>query len=315
MAATEEPIRLDPTLVQPEPAPTATELTPVSADVEEARAPTREPTSPNLSKAVVELARDMSADAADLPKALQARLRFAFLGEDVKCVHGLLDWNATEWSKEFETYPTESKEFLHMLLGEVPMKPDGQIDLELAGQKVKVTCAGMLPHHQWLRIVKFQNDCTLRSRPNARGGASDAERKESYLSNALLSNMLFDRDFPLGVEDCVLDNPYPFAVEHSGLYEVRHKKNRIVNVAVFGLVFGLMLTAVSYMLYLMTAKTSIWAMVRGRTEPPHAVHSSPCALCTTQCTTALPSLIAGHTVCGGRRSRAPCRTRPIPTTW
>ena len=95
-------------------------------------------------------------------------------------------------------------------------------------------CSDMLPHSQWLRIVKFQNECTLRGQPSAHvhlrarlpsphvivtspsgptgkpsadGGASGIERKESYLSNTLLSNMLFDRDFPLGVESCVLDNP------------------------------------------------------------------------------------------------------------
>tara|TARA_B100000795_G_scaffold88744_1_gene64549 strand:- start:140 stop:286 length:147 start_codon:yes stop_codon:yes gene_type:complete len=36
---------------------------------------------------------------------------------------------------------------------------------------------------------------------------------------------MFDRDFPLGVEDRLLADPWHFAVEHSGIREVGHRPN------------------------------------------------------------------------------------------
>ena len=78
-----------------------------------------------------------------------------------------------------------------------------------------------------------------------------------YLHGDLLSNMMFNRDFPLGVEDKVLYDPWRFAIEWSGLREVTHQKNKAINLLVWAALLGVVGFGIGCRIYLTLPTSSI----------------------------------------------------------
>jgi len=69
------------------------------------------------------------------------------------------------------------------------------------------------------------------------------------IRQALLWNHLVERDFPLGVEPPLVEEPWGFAVAHSsGLRDVGHRKNSVVTLMVYASMAGVLLFGVTFML-------------------------------------------------------------------
>ena len=66
-----------------------------------------------------------------------------------------------------------------------------------------------------------------------------------------VSNYIFRREFPLGVEDRVLRERWEFAVRHSGLNTVRHIDSSVVSISVYAAMGSATACFVGYMLYVM----------------------------------------------------------------
>lgn len=71
-----------------------------------------------------------------------------------------------------------------------------------------------------------------------------------YLDHMLRSHVLFDREFPLGVEDHVLSEATrnQFVLKHSGLTSVNHTENKLVSLALYGMIIGLTFVLVIWLI-------------------------------------------------------------------
>ena len=80
-----------------------------------------------------------------------------------------------------------------------------------------------------------------------------------YISPQILSNAVFNREFPLGVEGRILREKYAFAVRHSGLFNVKHRQNSAVTVGVYGFLGLCTLAFFIYLAYTMSL-SGLWGM-------------------------------------------------------
>ena len=64
--------------------------------------------------------------------------------------------------------------------------------------------------------------------------------------------MIFNREFPLGVEERLVQDRWAFAIENSGLHVVRHKGNALVTMAVYLAMLGVALAAIGFLAYKMS---------------------------------------------------------------
>lgn len=115
----------------------------------------------------------------------------------------------------------------------------GAPDYDEAARQVQAACGSSLLHEKWMMIVAYQNSCshTVNDESLHEGGTTlampDSGKgvdvvSSTYLDSSVLTNMMFDRDFPLGVEEAIVKNPLPFALAHSGLREIKHKRSLLV---------------------------------------------------------------------------------------
>ena len=74
---------------------------------------------------------------------------------------------------------------------------------------------------------------------------------------------MFDRDFPLGVEDRLLADPWHFAVEHSGIRGGGHRPNTKVTFALYVSMLAIISTGICYLFYLMVGKGDLWSLEEG----------------------------------------------------
>ncbi len=72
------------------------------------------------------------------------------------------------------------------------------------------------------------------------------------MESDILSNYVFNREFPLGVEERLVQDRWAFAIENSGLHVVRHKGNALVTMAVYLAMLGVALAAIGFLAYKMS---------------------------------------------------------------
>lgn len=95
-----------------------------------------------------------------------------------------------------------------------------------------------------------------------------------YLDPALLSQMMFDREFPLGVEANVLrgDNALEFAIRHSGggSHRVQHQENKCVTRLPYLAMVAVTLFALCYTFYRMYGDMAVWSLEATIQDPSRA---------------------------------------------
>lgn len=189
-------------------------------------------------------------DVKHLREAVERMQQFYFMRSNAHAVHGLQDWTLKVWIESLTAFPEETSN-LARGLGMAGLIDNGEV--QALAEALKQRLGGPMTAKDWRLVVEFQNK-TLNHEHS-----QDEAAIVHYLSPALLSNHLFDREFPLGIEGRVLRNKYGFAVRHSGLYDVKHRANSAVTVAVYGV---LAVLTVAFFAYLATQMTSdgLWTI-------------------------------------------------------
>jgi len=195
-------------------------------------------------------------EGANISKAITQKSRFYYMSSDSLAVHGLKDWSGEEWAKKFERHPQAATKFCMQFIGGDPQDFDEAHERLDAARQVKARMDDAMEGGEWQQVVRFQNYCTQKE--GGRQGNSDY-----YMEPSLFWNYVFDRDFPLGVEDRLVGEPWHFAVEHSGIRQVGHAANSKITAAVYLSVLGVIVFAIFYVMRLMVGKAELWKLKEG----------------------------------------------------
>ena len=188
-------------------------------------------------------------DVKHLREAVERMQHFYFMRSDAHAVHGLQDWTVKVWAEALAAFPEEAA----TLAAGLGMDGRGDGEVQDMAEALKQRLGGAMSAKQWRLIVEFQN------RSLNHEHSQEGEALVHYLSPNLLANHIFNREFPLGIEGRVLRDKYGFAVRHSGLYDVKHRANSAVTIAVYG---SLLACSVAFFAYLFTTmtRTGLWTI-------------------------------------------------------
>ena len=188
---------------------------------------------------------------------------------DTKGVAAALD--ATEWFQCHEmlrkgntllgdhTFEHISKEGAKELVGPFPKITQLAVDLR---QKL----AGPTRIAEWRAVLRFQhlvlNRETSEGAPLMGGEEEGDGQVEKYMEPALLSQMIFDREFPLGVEESIMRDDLSFAITHSGAgcHKIRHQESTFLSCLIYCFVLCGIFFFLVYLLYRMYGDPSIWTL-------------------------------------------------------
>ena len=131
----------------------------------------------------------------------------------------------------------------------------------------------------WEAVMAFQNVAQNYERgegdqPHTGPPGSAAARREEealhmedepkYLEQSVLSQMVFDREFPLGVEETIMqeDRVYRFAIQHSGggCHRVRHHDSNILSTLIYVMVLAGIIFFFFYLFYRMYGQPDQWTI-------------------------------------------------------
>jgi hypothetical protein len=197
--------------------------------------------------------------------------QYPYLQRHTVPLQPLQDWSSKKWAEELQQHKSATAELLYSL--QIPHTDvtdcahhDETLDLE-AGESTSITTSKGVKHaaladtvldrvgkgltkEQWRSVAKFQQTNAFH---DTRG------EKEYYLSPETQLNVIFRREFPMGVnaDALSLHNRWAFAVKHSGSAVVRHHESPIVDYLVWGAVVCLLLAAVIFLSVLM-ADDKLW---------------------------------------------------------
>ena len=182
------------------------------------------------------------------------------MASDSLAVQGLKDWSADQWASAFESYPKAAMKFCTELIGGEEHEFDEPSQRQKAARLGKAHMDDALEGGQWEMVIRFQNFY-------AQMEAGRGKHTDYYMEQPLIWNYMFDRDFPLGVEEQLLSEPWPFAVEHSGVRQVGHAPNSTVTVLVYFAMLAVIVMGLFMLLRLMV-REQLWNLVEG-TEQDH----------------------------------------------
>ena len=216
----------------------------------------------------------VQAEMSALKGELEDHLEFQFMHANTQLLQGLQDWPTASWEEYISDNPRLAQTLAKMIevnefggtgppvqpasasLGGIAIEPapEPADPKELAG-KVKALFKGPLPISEWRTLLAFQNACINQAH------TIDEDATSFYISPAVLSNALFLRDFPLGVDSRVAGEArYKFAIKNSGLFDVRHRESKKVTYTILvGLIF-LGVFVVIYLLMYTVGNPDVWTM-------------------------------------------------------
>ena len=201
----------------------------------------------------VNITATLRNDLEGVTEVLENHLEFPFLAKETHPMHGLQDWSTAVWARQIEKNP-ELSALLAKVLCDVP--DDGSIriePIELATQ-VKAALRQAQPLSKWRTVIAFQN-AILNSSHNL-----DNETEAFYIAPELLSTAVFRRDFPLGVDKRVAQYRWKFAIENSGLAEIRHRESKGVTIGIYLLLVFLIVATIAYLLNYTVGAPEDWTM-------------------------------------------------------
>ena len=116
---------------------------------------------------------------------------------------------------------------------------------------------------EWELVCRFQNFVTRAaagSDATDRGQPGEAPARRAYFEAPLFWNYMLARDFPLGVDERLVDAPWAFAVAQSGARDVGHRRNSVVSLLVMLSMLALFGFAMWYLLRLMMGTPELWTL-------------------------------------------------------
>ncbi|EOD19478.1 hypothetical protein EMIHUDRAFT_310645 [Emiliania huxleyi CCMP1516] len=231
----------------------------------------RRPSFSNLSEARSSFrlgAADLGADVSDMLKTARTDLQhlpgvlrkhqrqFYFMRSDCQPVHGLRDWTQDEWRCWLARFPRLGDDLARGLLrwreGEAE-----DVGPEACAIAIKIKMNQSLTYSDWHLISVFQNRAL-----NA--GFGDGDGAIHYFESDLLSNYIFDREFPLG--ERILQDRHRFAINHSGVHRIEHRQSKaeharsLLTFTVYFVLALVALVVVIYLLALMVGQSELWVI-------------------------------------------------------
>ncbi len=197
---------------------------------------------PKGVKSAQQLGEKAIWDMSRVREDIRPMEQFYFLRPDAQQVHGLQDWSTAEWAANMKRCPTSAKALLAALMG---AEAGENFDEEAHAVRTKLSTA--MTMNQWKLIIAFQNEVLNYDY------TQEQEAVLHYMSPPLLSNMLFEAQFPLGVEEKVMRDKYSFAVRNSGLHSVQHRTNTFISCAVYTAMVGGIMAFFVYLIVIMSS--------------------------------------------------------------
>ena len=175
--------------------------------------------------------------------------QFYSLRPDARMTHGLQYWSASEWRSHMQAHRLSATELITGLLGSEHGSEDG---FESASREMEAKLSQPMHLSEWKRVIAFQN--AVLNHESERETAGELH----YMSPALLSTMMFDQEYPLGIEESVLRERHKFAITHSGQRSRYHRNNVVISCLIYTLVVGGLLAVFGFLLYSMS--TGSWTL-------------------------------------------------------
>ena len=217
----------------------------------------------------------VQAEMSALKVELEDHLEFQYMHANTQLLQGLQDWPSASWEEHISANPKLAKSLARMIqlyetgtesaarpasiaLGGIAIEPtpeDEEADPKELAAKVKALFKGPLPISEWRTLLAFQNACINQAH------TIDEEATNFYISPTVLSNALFLRDFPLGVDSRVAGEArYKFAIKNSGLFDVRHRESKKVTYAIVVGLIALGIFVIAYLLMYTVGNPDVWTM-------------------------------------------------------
>jgi len=202
--------------------------------------------------ALKKISSEINKDLSKLPDAIEKRQKFYFMEKDARCIYGLQDWSTTEWQRRLDDTGEAGLTFVKDFLDVVVL--GGDSDESKVATQIKQKLSQLLPISDWKLVVAFQN--------HALNLQDDGKPKDYYLEDGLLNQFIFEREFPLGVEERLCHESGDFVVANSGLHEVRHQRNTIISTIVYAFMLFVLIAAIVFLSGYMsrTGPPDIWTL-------------------------------------------------------
>ena len=199
-----------------------------------------------LAKRAGDHMKVLGDDVGKVKGAIKAKRQFYFLRTDAHRVYGLQDWPSSTWEKHVRNHQERGKQLAREL--SLPYDAGGGYTVSGLSDAIRAKLNEPMTLREWRAVCAFQNGVL-----NA-VHEEDAPGALYYMDPAILSNHLFDREFPLGVEDRVMRDKWRHAIHHSGLSRVVHTENTVVSCAIYLVMLLLVIVFFSYLCYVMAGK-------------------------------------------------------------
>ena len=210
--------------------------------------------------------QSFSRDFTQLQQALEPMEQFYFMRNDARPIHGLQNWDLRKWTEALTLLPHGAALLSTALQIPSPACDTAERasivsgDFEPLSLSVKEKLTESLTMTQWQAVWTFQNE--FLNHELATGAVN-------YMTPSLLSNMVFDREFPLGVEDRVIRERHHYAIQHSGLHRVGHRSNYAITCLLYSTMAFMTCFCIYYLLCMRRLAPS------PQTGQAHAKHFRP----------------------------------------
>lgn len=178
---------------------------------------------------------------------LRKLVHWPFMHSDTQPLYGLQDWTTADWKDALDKNEETARQFCAMLV------PDGDwTDKTTLSKDIKRKIDQPLNMLNVKSIASFQNNHMNRFHRENKGVA------RRYPHPSLLSNAVFNREFPLGMqESCMHD--FVFAIENSGMGKISHELNFWTTLMVYSSMILCLCAIVGYIGYI-CAKDNLWTL-------------------------------------------------------
>lgn len=162
-------------------------------------------------------------------------------------MYALQDWSTEDWTRALACDDDNARLFCAAFV------PDGDwTDKSTLAQAIKTKIDKPMELYQTRALASFQNDYMNREHKQHKHALT------RYPHPTLLSNAVFNREFPLGMEEFCMEN-VDFAVENSGLGEISHERSSCTTCAVYSSMIICLCGVGGYLLMLCT-RPSLWSL-------------------------------------------------------
>ena len=208
-------------------------------------------------------------DLRKVGEAVEPLEQFYFLRADASEVHGLKDWSSAQWAEALASNLDQARDLVAELVPGRPQleKPRSLSEWEEAASALRSQLSLPLTLAQWKLVLGFQNWVLNK------GHHQEEEAQIYYMSSDLLSNCVFDREFPLGVEERVMRDKWRFAITHSGLRRVQHSTNSVISCLLYTFMIAAVVIFFGYLLTMMTGNPALWTL-EATMQDPHPGHAA-----------------------------------------